>query len=68
MYIWKESLERSPRITRLKTTGFLLRYPHIEEVFQNVLHSDGSMFREAVHHFISLTTAFSALVSQPIHC
>ena len=33
----------------------------MEEMFQNVIHSDGSLFREVVHHFIYLITTFSAL-------
>ena len=41
----KDPLEDVPELQDLRRWDFLRSYPRMEEVFQNVLHSDGSLFR-----------------------
>lgn len=61
----EDPLQGYPQLQQLRERDFHLRFPTLEEVFQNILHSDGSQFKATVHHFISLTSSFARLL--PLH-
>ena len=49
-------------LKELRTRDFSCRYPSMEAILENVLHSDGLMFRQSIKYFIELTHRFSAIV------
>lgn len=58
----RDPLEHHKQLQQLRERDFFDRYPNMEEVFQDVLHRNGSLFKEALKLFISLTTSFHTLV------
>lgn len=58
----RDPLEHHKQLQQLRERDFFDRYPNMEEVFQEVLHCNGSLFKHAVKLFISLTTSFHTLV------
>ena len=58
----KDPLKAYQQLQNLRERDFYQRYPRVEEIFQNILHSDGSLFKAAVQYFIALTKSFSELV------
>ena len=49
-------------LKELCNRDFRSRYPSMEAVLENVLHSDGMVFRQSVKYFIDLTHQFSAII------
>ena len=49
-------------LNELRNRDFRSRYPLMEAVLENVLHSDGMVFRQSVKYFIDLTHQFSAII------
>ena len=57
----RDPLEGSIELQQSRERDFRLHFPSMELIFQNILHDDGSLFREAIHLFIHLTHSFSQL-------
>ena len=55
----RDPLESNEELQSLRERDFYQRFPSIEAVFQSTLHSDGVLFRDAIHHFIHLTITLS---------
>ena len=49
-------------LKELRNRDFRSRYPLMEAVLENVLHSDGMVFRQSVKYFIDITHQFSGIM------
>ena len=52
-----------PGLQLLRERDFLYEYPNMDAVFQNVLHDNGTIFRQAILFFIELTNRYSTLLA-----
>ena len=59
----RDPLEGYPHLQYLRERDFQVMYSCMDDVFQNVIISDGTMFRQSIHCFIQLTKRFSSLVN-----
>ena len=57
-----DPLDSHPELQDLRERDFFQMYPSMEVLFQDVLHSNGSIFRSAMHYFKSLTISFCSLI------
>ena len=55
----RDPLERNTELQPLRERDFRFC---MEAVFQNIVHNDGALFREAIHFFIHLTLFFSVIM------
>ena len=46
----------------LRERDFIAHSQRVEEIFEDVLHGDGQLFKTPMHLFISLTQSYSALI------
>ena len=40
-------------------------YPNMQTIFNDILHGNGTVFRQAIKYFIQLTKSFDQLVQHP---
>ena len=51
-----------PGLQQLRERDFREAYPSMNALFENILHEDGSLFKEAVHSFIDMTRRYGTLI------
>lgn len=57
-----DPLRGNPALQNLRQRDFFAQFPDMGSVFENIIHSDGNIFRSCVHHFIDLTNSFTTLL------
>ena len=60
-FFGEDPISAYQHLKELHDGDFRSRYPSMEAVLENVLHSDGMIFRQSVKYFIDLTHQFSAI-------
>ena len=51
-----------PELQTIRERDFFVQFPSMTNVFESVLHSNGSLLRECIHYFIRITKSFSMLL------
>jgi hypothetical protein len=51
-----------PGLQSLRERDFTLVFPSMDAVFEDILHSHGDLFKQAVLHFISLNSRYATLI------
>ena len=59
----QDPLDGFPLLQQLRVRDFQSSYPSMDDIFQNILHSDGALFVQSIQSFIDLTERFSAFVT-----
>ena len=59
----QDPLQKFPPLQKLRERDFCNRFPSTAHVFENVIHSDGSVFVDYLQFFIELTQRYSAFCS-----
>ena len=57
-----DPIEDYPGLQRLRERDFLHEFPHMNAVFENILHHDRSIFRQAILFFVDLTNTYVTLL------
>ena len=58
----QDPLEGHDQLQLLRERDFYAHMPSMEELFENIPHSDGLLCKQAVRHFLSLTQSFATLI------
>lgn len=56
---------QGPHLQNLREHDFYLKYPNMQTIFNDILHGNGTVFRQAIKYFIQLTQSFGQLVQHP---
>ena len=51
----QDPLDGYPLLQQLRARDFQSQYPSVEDIFKNILHSDGATFVQSIEFFIELT-------------
>jgi hypothetical protein len=58
----KDPLIDHPRLQELRERDFYQVYPSMDQIFRNILHSNGDLFKEAILFFLDLNARYSMLI------
>ena len=58
----QDPLHRNECLQRIRDRDFLRHFPNMESIFQDHLHGRPQVFKDAMHHLISLTNNFTSLL------
>lgn len=58
----RDPLEGYEQLQQLRERDFWQMYPNMEEVFQNVVTGNASLFKQAIKSFIRSTKLFAELI------
>lgn len=58
----KNPIDDFSHLKELRAKDFSMRYPSVEIILENILHSDGMMFQQSIKYFIELTKRFASII------
>lgn len=59
----QNSIGDFPHLKELRARDFSTRYPPVELILENILHSDGMMFQQSIKYFIELTKRVASIIT-----
>ena len=62
----QDPLDGFALLQQLRLRNFQSRHPSVDDIFQNILHSDGAMFVQSIQSFIELTNRLAEESSKSI--